>query len=413
MQARSALVLSCIALLAACTSKTSSSNDNPQNVGDAGGDDGTHPGSKDSGGDGDDGSAGDDGGGEAGDDGGSGTPGVQLVGRFDDTDPAAPVAAWPGVREVVRFDGTDVSVKLSQTPGFSGGPSWFDVIVDGTLGTPFSVTGSNEDHVLATGLSAGTHTVEIVKRTEPNLGTVTFGSFTFGNGGKLLAPPARPKRRIEVLTDSTIDGFGVEGNATTTCGGGAPAEFNNAEKSTAAFTAKTLGAELVLLGYSGKGITKNQDGSVADTYPQIYGRIIPDTAGSTWAFASNVPDAVVISLGGTDFDGLSSEPAGFSAGYDALVGNVRTHYPNAHIFATVWSQIKDLNLPNTRSAMRASLQGVVNARKGAGDSKIWYFEFPEADFNQDETGCYYHANAAHHAAMAALLSNEIKTRLGW
>ncbi len=320
---------------------------------------------------------------------------------------AVPTASWPGVRAVAQFDGTSASVKLSQTNGFSGGPTWFDVWVDGALGTPFSVSGSGEDHVVATGLAAGTHTVEIVKRTEANLGAVSFEGFTFP-GGKLLAPPARAAHKIEFLSDSTIDGFGVEGNVATTCGAGSPAQFNDADKSTAAFASKGVSADMMLLAYSGKGITKNEDGTTTDVFGDLYARTLPDSSLS-WSFASFTPDVVVISLGGADLGATNVLPAGFTTAYGALVDTIRGHYPNAHVFMTIWSQIKAYN--GARQAMEAGLQSVLSAH--ASDTKLYLYEFPEANHDTDETGCEYHANEAHHQAMGALLAAQIKAKTGW
>ena len=143
-------------------------------------------------------------------------------------------------------------------------------------------------------------------------------------------------------------------------------------------------------------------------FQTLYDRALPDRAASAWGFAWK-PDAVVISLGGVDFDGLIAEPAGFTAAYGGLVDKVRGHYPGAWIFLTVWSQIKDDNIL-TRSAMKASLQGIISARPA--DLKLSYFQFPEANVDTQETGCQYHGNEAHHATMAALLTT-LKNKLGW
>src|SRR5262245_43297000 len=97
------LAITCFfALVAACTT---SNNDTPGEVPRAvpgSGDDGNDSGKTKDGG-GDDGSAGDDAGDDEGD--GGGTPEVQFIGRVDDSDPYAVLAAWPGVRAVARFNG--------------------------------------------------------------------------------------------------------------------------------------------------------------------------------------------------------------------------------------------------------------------------------------------------------------------
>jgi Carbohydrate esterase 2 N-terminal len=360
-------------------------------------------------------------------------PSVQLIGRFEN-DGVGDKFAFPGSKVVVRFKGSDAVMKLTQTDGFSVGHTWFNVAVDGVAQTKLEVSGASVDYPVATNLDPMlAHTVEIEKRTEPTLGVVRLESVTFPNGGVLLGPPVRPSRRIEFLSDSTIDGFGIEGSRLITapaalyCGDpaspatnyGALPQFNNARKSMAGVTAASLSAEQYLIAYSGKGLTKNNDPGDTLLFSMLYDRALPDRAASAWGFGW-IPDAVVVSLGGVDFDdapvvgGFGMEPAGFTAAYGALVDKIRLKYPAAWIFLTVWSQIKDQADPKIRTPMRTVLQNVIAAR---ADAKISFFQFPEAvggdGAGSDETGCEYHGTEAHHAAMAALLVTELKAKLGW
>jgi hypothetical protein len=349
----------------------------------------------------------------------AGPPEVQLVGRFTASDGVGPSFAFPGSRLVARFNGTAATVKLSQTDGPSGGPSYFNVIIDGAVQpAPIAVTGAGQSYAVASGLMPGVHTVEVEKRTEPNLGVVRYEGFTFPGGGVLLSPPARPARRIELLSDSTIDGFGVEGTRVDTlagnyCGNGlAPPKYNNVRKSMSAISAATLGAEYFMIAYSGKGITKNEFAGDTLYFQTLYDRTLPDDAASVWNRANWIPDAVVISVGGADFDGRTTEPPGFSAGYGGLVDKIRVSYPSAYIVMTVWSQIKNDTIA-TRTAMTSSLTAIKNARPA--DAKLVVFAFtPEANVGIDETGCQYHGNVTHHQNMAAALVANLKATIpGW
>lgn len=335
-------------------------------------------------------------------------PAVQTIGRFDFTDAQNPKTSWPGARIIAQFDGTGVGVTLSSTAGSEGAAAtWMNVYVDGAPKPKILVDGANKTFALASGLPAGTHTVEIEKRTEASWGTLTFHGFTFDGGGKLLPPPARAARRIEFLAESTIDGFGVDGDVATTCMGGAPAEYNDARKSMAFYTAKALSAEHHLVAQSGKGLVRNSDPGDTTYYPAIYGRTLAEDPASTWNFASWTPDVVVISLGGADYDGGDTTPNGFQAAYDGLVTSIRTRYPNAHVFMTVWSQIKD--------PARPAMKGVLDAIKAAhaADTKLHVFQLTEATYPVDETGCYEHATDAHHQETAAELVPVIKAATGW
>jgi lysophospholipase L1-like esterase len=301
-------------------------------------------------------------------------------------------------------------VTLTQTNGFSGGPTYFNVIVDGAQTSTISVSGT-QTIAVASGLAAGTHTVELEKRTEAPFGTVRFEGFTFAGGAGLLAPPPRLTRRIEYLGDSTIDGYGVEGDRNVTCtGNAAPPEYNNVRKSVASLTAQAVGAELHLAAYSGKGIARNEDGQTADTFGVVYARTLPDVAGA-WNFASYVPDVVVVSLGGADYSGDpgGTFPANFTTAYAQLVADIRARYgAGPQVILTVWSQHKAYN--NVRQTIGAAIDAVIAGRP-AGEKTSKYV-FPEAP-PADETGCQYHANEAHHLAMAALLTAEIKAKTGW
>ena len=187
-------------------------------------------------------------------------PAVQLVGRFEKVGASARFA-FPGSKVIARFKGAAAVVTLSQTDGFTAGHSWFNVVVDGVLQSKIEVNGASVAYPVATNLDPNlAHTVEIEKRTEGNLGVVQFEGFAFPGGGVLLGPPLRPARRIEFLSDSTIDGFGIEGDRRNTapaasyCGDplaadlGAPARFNNARKSMSVLTAAALSAEPYQIG---------------------------------------------------------------------------------------------------------------------------------------------------------------------
>lgn len=345
------------------------------------------------------------------DPGGEGEPGLQLLGRFDLSTPTAPKAAWPGSRVVARFEGPAASARLTQLDGSAGGTSWINVIVDGVVTKKVALSAGSQDVELATGLAAGVHVVEIEKRTEANVGTIVLEAVTFPNGGQLLAPPPRKKRRIEVLSDSTIDGFGIDGDAATTCGTESPAAFDDVHKSTALVLAAKVEAEAHVIAYSGKGLVENEPGDDGERFPALYTRTLPEDPGSAWDFASWSPDVVVIALGGTDM--TSETPAsGFSAAYDALVSSIRARHPAAHVYMTVWSQIKDLGPgQDLRTGLRTALDGIKAAH--ATDSRLHVFSWAEADYPGDETGCAEHANPAHALETATEIAAAIKADLGW
>ncbi|MBS2016798.1 MAG: hypothetical protein JST00_28190 [Deltaproteobacteria bacterium] len=336
-------------------------------------------------------------------------PSVHYLGRFDESDPAGPRMGWPGGRVVGRFDGTQVSAKITQTAGSVASPTYVNVIVDGTVKTPLAVDDGTQAISLATGLPAGTHTIEIEKRTDGRLGFLRFEGFAFGGGKGLLAPSARLKRRIEVLGDDLVSGFGVDGDATK-CAGGAPPQYDDVRKSVGAVAARALDAEINIVAHPGKGLLRNQDGSTTETFPAVLQRSLPETSSSSWSFSSYVPDVVVIVLGAADWDGTQF-PANLQATYNQLITDTHARYlPTTKVLLVVWSQHHSTS--GMRAALTAIVDAVVAGRPNADKPHNSTLLFPEAAAG-DETGCQGHANAAHHAAMAGLLVAEIRTKLGW
>jgi hypothetical protein len=338
-------------------------------------------------------------------------PGPQFVGRWDTTQADAPATAWPGGRIVARFDGTAIHATLSQTNGFGGGNTWMNVIVDGAVTKKVEIKDVHQDVEVATNLAPGEHVVELEKRTEANLGTIAFEGFTLPGGGTLLSPPARSERRVEFLADSTIDGYGADGVVNGDCAGTDPPELNDVHKSMAAKLSASLGAESHILAYSGKGLVQNEAGDTGPTFPMIYGRTLPEVDGSVWDFTSWTPDVVVVSLGGSDVT-TDAAPPGLQGAYDNLITSIRGRYPNAHVYMTVWSQIKDLGAgSNLRTALKTVLDAIKSAH--AADDKLHVFVFNEADYPQDETGCDEHANEAHATETASEIGAAIKADVGW
>jgi hypothetical protein len=338
-------------------------------------------------------------------------PAVRYVGRFVDTDPLGPRAAWPGARAIVRFDGTGLDATLALVNGFSGGPGYLDVIVDGIVQpNPIKVPQGTSNVTVANGLPAGVHTVELVKRTEANHGVVQFRGFAFPNGGQLLAPPAAPPRRIEVMGNSTISGYGVDG-AGPNCPGGTTSATFNARKSAGQVAATALGADLVLLAYGGKGVTKNLTNGDANTMPVLFDRTLPESAAFQWSFAKYVPDAFVMVV--TNLDAETSEPTLTNA-YEAFAIKLRAAYPNAHIMFALSAAATD-DYPvglMTRTRLRAMTTTVVSRRAAAGDLNLSKYAMTEY-VNGQLTGCDYHPNEALHAQMGAELAGWLKAELGW
>ena len=101
---------------------------------------------------------------------------------------------------------------------------------------------------VVSGLTAGEHTVRLVKATEPMIGVTQIQGFQLSAGGQLLPQPA-PRRRLEVIGDSISCGYGNEGanqNEHFT------PKTENAYFTYGADAARSLGADYVCLAWSGR-----------------------------------------------------------------------------------------------------------------------------------------------------------------
>jgi hypothetical protein len=330
---------------------------------------------------------------------GSGEPGVRFIGRVDTSDAAGARFAWSGTGVVARFSGSELAVRMN-------GAQQYTVLIDGELQPKLTTTGGTD--VLASGLAAGEHEVEIYRRTEANQGESQFLGFELG-AGELLAPPAAPERRIEIIGDSISAGYGNEG-ANRSCPFSADTE--NHYLTYGAIAARNVEADLVTVAWSGKGVVCNygdDPASCTDPMPVYYGRTLPNRADSMWDFSRFQPQAVVINLGTNDMSTLSdpSEPE-FTSAYVDLLTRVRTAYPDALILCTVGPLLNGADLTTARAYIAAAVQ----QRVSAGDTEVQTFELAPTNAS-DGYGCDYHPSLRTHEIMAEALTSTLETELGW
>jgi len=132
-------------------------------------------------------------------------PSIQYIGRFDVTTPTAPAFDLSYSCISAKFQGTSCSVKLGGTS------KYFDLYVDGVrTGSIKSANGGLETLPVASGLADGVHTVALCRRDEASKGLNTFQGFVLDTGKALVAPDARPCRKLEFIGDSFTCGYGDE-----------------------------------------------------------------------------------------------------------------------------------------------------------------------------------------------------------
>jgi len=342
------------------------------------------------------------------------SPAVSYIGRWKITGGEA-IAGYPAARAIARFQGTGASVTLRDAAIAGSGPSYVDVLVDGAFAKTVSVAaGATTVVPLAANLPAGPHEVEIYRRTEAYTGTLAVGGWTFPNGA-LLAPPARKARHIEFIGNSTLDGYGVDGNRTQPATCSPIAKAHNARRSLIPLLADLLDAEAYAPSASGIGVLYNENPNVGEHIATTYPRTHPLVAGA-WDFSSWQPDAIVIMVGGTDLANPAVNPpptqAAFANGYGQFLAQVRAANPTAKIFATTSPTLNDDYPANYQARTKSigALASAVAARNSAGDGQVFAFAFTQ---DGDLTACDYHPSFALYQRMAAEIAPFIRSKTGW
>jgi lysophospholipase L1-like esterase len=316
-------------------------------------------------------------------------PSVRFVGRVEASDGGTRFE-WPGVSFHANFTGSSVAMDLNDSNATE-----FAVFVDGTAHPKVVAAPGRKTYPLASGLSSGTHELEVWRRSESFVGLSEFYGLTFAPGGALLAPPKPLARRLEIIGDSISVGYGNEG---------APGchYSNDTENNYLAYgsvAARAVGAEVSTVAWSGLGMYRNYNdvGASPKPLPYYYDDALP-TVRAPWNFALFIPDVVVINLGTNDSSTHGDPGQPFIDAYVAFVQHVRSRYPAAWILCIA-----------ATAGVTADIAQVVSTIKAAGDAKIEAFALT----GQNGQGCDGHPNVASDALMGASLAAEIKRVMTW
>jgi len=325
--------------------------------------------------------------------------GVRWFGRVDTTNAAQPRFSWSGTGFVARFSGTALAASLQIT----GTSAIFKTVVDGAPQAPFTATSGTATYMLATGLSADVHTVEVYRQTEGPQGEARLMGLTVADGA-LMDPPAGANRLIEVIGDSISCGYGNLGkNGDADC---YPTESH--WDTYGAIAARALNAEVSTIAGSGRGIIRNYGGDMIGTMPMVYTRAVANATTPVWDFHVE-PQAVIINLGTNDISNGKGDPGmPFRDTYRTLLETIRAYYPHTFIIGFVAPLLSS----GEAAAINAHIKAAVDARIAAGDTNVEFFnQIPPQ--TSDKAACQYHPNVAENMIMADLLVTELKAKLGW
>jgi hypothetical protein len=325
-------------------------------------------------------------------------PKVRLIGRFDLRDSAGPRCQWSASTVELRFRGTDLNARINES-----GSDCLEIVVDGKPDM-VKLEKGEQLYRVASHLPAGVHTIALVKRTEPFVGTTQFMGFQVNTGGTLLSPPS-VRRRIEVIGDSISCGYGNEGKNQNEH---FSADTENAYLTYGAIAARELGADYQCIAWSGRKMWPD------NTIPSIYDLTLPSDTTSTWDFAHWTPDAVVINLATNDFGQQNPLQQEWTDAYKAFIARLRKHDPQAHIYCAIGSMMSD-DWPAGHKALttvRSYLTQLVADENRAGDTRVHLLEFA-VQASANGYGSDWHPSVKTHQIMADKLTEALEKDLGW
>jgi lysophospholipase L1-like esterase len=291
---------------------------------------------------------------------------ITCMGRIEWSDQKAHMG-FPGVTVRFVYRGPAPIIKMTgDTPD-----CYFNLSCNGWDPVVIRLKPGANEIALPTGVAPREGwLIELVRRTESWMGTASFDGLLLPAECELLPPPAWPERKLMFIGDSLTCGeyderFPPEDDATP--------RSTNAARSYGMLLASWLGAQVHLISYGGRGITRDWAGHTdVNTVPVFFPRALPDKVGSTWAHSHYQPDVIVINVG-TDFDaGLPDEPK-FTEAYAAFVAQVRVAHPAAFILLSesgYQSDGSDGRPRLSRDRLLQTMQAVVEKRHQAGDNRV-------------------------------------------
>jgi lysophospholipase L1-like esterase len=334
-------------------------------------------------------------------------PLIAYTGRVDCSTKEAVGFAHAGAAVRLRFTGKALDFSYrdhgNETPT---GTNYFMVSVDQRAPFPVKLSPKQERYAVVRNLPEGDHVVEMFKRTEsgqlgqPGVGRGEFLGFRVDQGSELLPLPPRA-HRIEFIGDSITCGYGTELTTTEPQKHHYSSRNSSAYASWAAVTARRLDADLMLVAYSGRGVSRNYQSVPGDLLPALYPKTLPDDPKSPlWNFAAFTPEVVVINLGTNDFSPGGVDRERFRKAYAAFLETLRGHYPDATLILAVGPMMSDYYPPNESAwtNIQADVGALVEARRTAGDHDVHVLVLPTqtGPFGED-----WHPTVMQQASMAS------------
>lgn len=325
---------------------------------------------------------------------------IQYIGRCVFEDDSATLA-FPGQRITVAFEGTSIS--------FAGtvlhGGAFFNANIDGKELARVDLKEGGFARELASGLSRNeSHLLTLTRRNESWQGVVRIEAFTLSSDGSLLAAPDAPKRKILCIGDSITCGEAADLIPPATPG----IHNENAEAAYGWQLGKDFGAQVNLVSYGGKGLTRDWQGLTTEvTAPQFFERALPDSPEPKWDHSRFAPDLVIIALGTNDFGQGIPDEAQWVEAYIAFLKRIREVHPDTPTLLLSGPTFGEGDI--NRITLERYLSKAVEGATEIGIEKVrthFLAAYPGGALDE-------HPDAPQHRQMADEIGETIERWLGW
>lgn len=324
-------------------------------------------------------------------------PHIQYTGRVDFSNPLLPRFYASGVYVSLSFSGNVCEIVLNDEALYGKNHNYVSYVLDNQPVRRLKLTKAKNILNLGNGLSSGTHRLTICKATESGIGFLEFAGIRCE---RLLAPAAKPLRKIEFIGNSITSGTGSD--LSIPCGSTEDwYDQHNAYLSYGPLTARKLNAQWQLTSVSGIGLMHSCC-NMKLTMPDVYDKINLRENAIPWDFSRYQPDVVTVCLGQND--GIQDSVA-FCSAYVAFLSKLRAVYPKASLVCITSPMAGDGLLKVQKSYLKA----VVAYMNGHRDQNVSTFFFSR----RWDKGCGGHPRLDEHQDIAAELTAGLKKIKGW
>lgn len=320
---------------------------------------------------------------------------LNIQGRYMLGENKEIIMAYPGV--MIDFNAHSKHIQIEAKS--STGKGMLDIFLDGNFSHSIDLSTEAKSYNLVFSENASNTRVRILNRSE-TWQSVNHIKHINLNEGQWLAPPPPPVRKIMLIGDSITCGSVIARSAYCNT----DISSHDIKRSYGYSLAQQLDAQLHLVCFGGRGITRSWNNNPADIQlPIIFDKTIPEnTESPNWQHSRYQPDAIIINLGTNDFNLGVPDQELFESTYQSMLTRIREVNPKAQIMLTEGPML------GGDKKVRAA-QFIQNVRNKVADDAIHYL--PATRYAGDS--CDAHPTAEQHAKMSQEIVPHIRKHLGW